>query len=389
MKKDDHEKFYETFRMTPKCFDWLLNLVQPFLEKRSFRKPVCPGERLAITLKFLASGDSYLTLEKYFLVSEPTISLVVSETSAVLWSCLKPIVFKKSSIDTWLECASEFESMWDFPHCLGAIDGKHVTVHSPPLSGSRFFNYKKFFSFILLGVCDAKMKFLMVDVGSSGSRGDGNVFHRSKFAKKLKKHQLDLPPPCKLYGSSENVPFFFVGDAAFERGSHILTPFKGKFLSPEKRLFNYRLSRSRRQIENAFGALYKRYGIFQKPLQTSLAHAKSIVLSACALHNLHLMDEESSTPCRTRRYRCNKHGKYHDDLKADGTIVYGRFKGEDPAKEEEILHRLEEDVTTSNPEDTTLVGTKVTEFFVDFFIDNEIPWQWKSAGIPTCEVSHL
>ncbi|KAK3929773.1 Protein ALP1-like [Frankliniella fusca] len=84
MKKDDHEKFYETFWMTPKCFDWLLNLVQPFLEKRSFRKPVCPGERLAITFKFLASGDSYLTLEKYFLVSEPTISLVVSETSAVL-----------------------------------------------------------------------------------------------------------------------------------------------------------------------------------------------------------------------------------------------------------------------------------------------------------------
>lgn len=308
----------------------------------------------------------------------------MAETTAVIWSALKPIVFPQYSIEAWLKAAAEFEAMWDFPHCLGAVDGKHVIIHAPPLSGSRFYNYKKFFSFILMAVCDAKMRFLMVDVGSSGRRGDGNVFHRSEFAKRLKKDQLDLPPACKISGSAKKVPFFFVGDAAFERGSHILAPFKGKWLKPYKKIFNYRLSRSRRQIENSFGALYKRYAIFRKPLETSVSDAKSIVLSACALHNLHLMDEESSEPSR-RRNRYDRHGQYHDVVKEDGTKVYGRFKGEDPEKEEAVLHRLEEEVTEEEVTGVEpLNGKEVTEFFVDYFIDNDLPWQLEYAGVPNC-----
>lgn len=53
LRKTDHEGFYNFFRMTVEAFDRLLALVSPCLQKHSWRKPICPGEMLAITLRFV------------------------------------------------------------------------------------------------------------------------------------------------------------------------------------------------------------------------------------------------------------------------------------------------------------------------------------------------
>ena len=59
MRENDHESFYKYFRMTPARFDQLLSLVGPMLSKKSlYREAISPDERLAVTLRFLATGDS-------------------------------------------------------------------------------------------------------------------------------------------------------------------------------------------------------------------------------------------------------------------------------------------------------------------------------------------
>lgn len=78
---------------------------------------------------------------------------------------------------------------------------------------------------------------------------------------------------------------FIVGDDAFPLKTYLLKPYSHKPLTSKQKIFNYRLSRARRIVENAFGILASRFRIFQKPIMTSVEVTEKVVRTSCALHN--------------------------------------------------------------------------------------------------------
>lgn len=76
------------------------------------------------------------------------------------------------------QVAKRFYEIWKFPHCIGALDGKHCRIKCPAHSGSMYFNYKKTFSIVLQGVADDHYKFLFIDVGGFGKQSDGEPLGR-------------------------------------------------------------------------------------------------------------------------------------------------------------------------------------------------------------------
>ena len=62
---------------------------------------------------------------------------------------------------------------------LGAVDGKHVAMYCLKFGGSMQYNYKGFHSTVLMAICDAKLKFIYVDIGSYGRDNDAAIIRKT------------------------------------------------------------------------------------------------------------------------------------------------------------------------------------------------------------------
>ena len=154
-----------------------------------------------------------------------TIHGIVKEVSGAIWLALcKEYVSAPSSADQWRDISDGFRDRWNLPHCLGAIDGKHVNMQKPANSGAMFYNYKGSFSVNLMATCDANYCFLVVDVGQFGQHSDGGVFASSAFGQALCNNQVPLPRADEIHGIGK-MPYFFVGDEAFPLKPYLMRPF--------------------------------------------------------------------------------------------------------------------------------------------------------------------
>jgi hypothetical protein len=88
---------------------------------------------------------------------------------------------------------------------------------------------------------------------------DGGIFAESGLGKAFEEGKAGLPPPSPLPHDDQEIPFSIVADDAFPLRSWLLKPYPQRFMTRDQRLFNYRLSRARRVVENAFGILAHRY----------------------------------------------------------------------------------------------------------------------------------
>ena len=289
LRRDDPAQFINYMRMSPALFDEILGRILPAIEKSetNARSPLPPGLKLAVTLRHLATGNSYPSLAFDFRISRHTVSRFIPEVCDAICDAYKDEVHTcPTREEDWLEIAEEFERRWQLPHCLGAIDGKHIALRKPNSSGSLYYNYKNFFSIVLLAVVDADYKFLWADVGGVGHQSDAQIYNGSNFKDCLDQGLLNFPAPSPLPNDNEDMPYFLVGDDAFALRTNLMKPYSQRGLSKQHRIYNYRISRARRVVENAFGILAMRFRFLLCDAQQMPANVQKLVSTAIILHNL-------------------------------------------------------------------------------------------------------
>ena len=94
---------------------------------------------------------------------------------------MEEVLVCPSTPEEWEEKARDFQEVWNFPHAIGAIDGKHIRVKCPLGGGSEYYNYKGFHSILMLAVADASYKFTYVDLGGKGANSDAQVNMHCKY----------------------------------------------------------------------------------------------------------------------------------------------------------------------------------------------------------------
>lgn len=242
---------------------------------------------MVLFFRYLACGSSFNELSYNYLIGASTIRKIVKTTCTEIWNILQPIVMPEISEEGWLHISEQFYKNTHFPNIIGAIDGKHIRIIQPQMTGSEFFNYKKFFSVVLMAWVDADYQFVYIDVGANGAAGDSSVFNNSNMGIKLRQNLLNIPKDRTLPNDPEGkpMPFCLVADEAFGLSRHILRPFGKKTLTPMKKIYNRRQTTARRMVECTFGILANKWRIFHRPIDVSIDFCDTIIKSCCLLHN--------------------------------------------------------------------------------------------------------
>lgn len=170
----EDDKFMKYLRVTPYLFSRILDNIRFLITTvptNGVSNPISPQQKLCVALRFLATGESLTSLSFSFRISQPSITKILKE----VFQAIKDTMLTEIPIPTkeqFVSIAEDFGRIWNFPNAIGCLDGKHVRIRCPNNTGSVYYNYKDFFSIILLALVDAKYKFIAIDVGSYGREGD-------------------------------------------------------------------------------------------------------------------------------------------------------------------------------------------------------------------------
>ena len=284
--------------MSPERFNYLADLLRPLITKEvRCRIPISVEERFAVTLRYLATGNSQRDLVFSFKLGRSTINQIITEVCTSLWDVLSEYVSPHSSPEDWKRISNDFCQIWNMLHCIGAIYGKHACIRKPSHTGTLWHNYKGFLSMVLLVICDARYCFSFVDVGEYGSNSDSGVLKNSNMGRIFDRNQMGVPDSELIEGTNYELPYFLVGDEIFPLQNWLMCPYSGNTLTNDQRkMFNYRLFRARRIIENSFGILVSHLGVFQTPINATPEKVEKKI-HAVALHNyLRQTDNANYTP---------------------------------------------------------------------------------------------
>ncbi|XP_042143910.1 uncharacterized protein LOC121834224, partial [Ixodes scapularis] len=212
----------------------------------------------------------------------------------------------------WQEVAKGFEQKWNFPHCFGEVDGKHLQIQALPHSGSMYYSYKSTYSIVLMPFVENDLRFVSVDVGAYGRQSDVGTLHASRFGKCLEEGPSQ---PALSIASPKHVD---CGATCIQRERGVYTPpglsaaIPGKNQDEEKIIFNYRLSRAR-------------FRIFLRTINVQPESADYVVITTCVLHNF--LREDSiymSQSCvdSENAYGTVKEGQWREILKDEGSAMF-------------------------------------------------------------------
>ncbi|XP_054708934.1 uncharacterized protein LOC129218640 [Uloborus diversus] len=267
------------------------------LERKAsnFRNPIPLGKRVAIALYKLGSSAEYRTIASLFGVHKSTVCECVLEFCSLLVdNLLKEVITFPSSTAEVSRLIGEFEDIWGFPQCCGAIVGSHIQIKPPKKNATCYHNYRSLYSVILLAVVDAKYKFLYINVGATGRNNDSFVFKNSNLYRFFR--QSTIFPPLNRILNNVSVPACLVADSAFPLLPFLQKPYIQRHQMPEyQKHCNSTLSRARVVVENAFGRLKARFRCLQQ-MDFSIKNTTKIIQACCILNNLCELNSDDVYP---------------------------------------------------------------------------------------------
>jgi hypothetical protein len=129
-------------------------------------------------------------------------------------------------------------------------------------------------------------------------------------------------------------PHVIVGDEAFPLKTYLLRPYSRKDLNISKCIFNYRLCRVRKIVENTFGILAQKFRKYNRRIQTKPENLDCIILSTCILHNFIKKYNPNTFTCKRTTTNTNV---TTEDTRLENMPMQGGNATRDASRVQELL----------------------------------------------------
>ena len=161
-----------------------------------------------------------------------------------------------------------------------------MALKKPKNTGALNRNYKGFFAILMLALIDGQYKFRWVDAGTAGSCSDAQIFNASQLKRRIEDGRIGFPDPAPIIQGGRDVPYFILADDAFALKTWLMKPYGRRMLTREERIANYRISRGRRVVENAFCILASRFRVMRTTIELPPETVREVVFTCVVLHNI-------------------------------------------------------------------------------------------------------
>lgn len=220
-------------------------------------------------------------------------------------------------------------------------------------------------------VCIILINIIFFFTSTAGSQSDGGVWANCAFGQAIEADEINFPLPKEIPGTDVILPYTFVGDEAFPLGIHMMRPYARSYrtFGNAERIFNYRLSRARRVIENAFGIMSSRWRILRRDLCCTPETAEDIVKAIVCLHNFLMVSKDDVAP--SERTYCPT---FMLDREENGNVIEGDWR-------REVYRGPIIDVGRLGSNNPTVRADAQRNILKDYFCSDigQLDWQWEAA----------
>ena len=211
LRMEDTSSFCNFMRMEPQMFDELVDRLSPriTLQDTNWRKALEPGLKVAVTLRYLASGDRYPSLSYIQLQSFTSHHCQVHPTGLPGYC---------EWIQEW-SCSMSHHS-WGMENCYWCV---WKNMEHPSCCRCIGWEARRP-SIIILALVDTVYNFTWVDVGSMGHMSDAQIFNGSELKECFEDGTINLPPPEPMTNDDRPTPYFMLADDAFALRTYLMKP---------------------------------------------------------------------------------------------------------------------------------------------------------------------
>ena len=212
-----------------------------------------------------------------------------------------------------------FHEIAGFPNVIGAIDGTHIRIKSPPNDEHLFVNRKNYHSINVQGVCDEKLRFFNIVSKWPCSTHDSFILENSALK--------------NMFETGAIAEGWLLGDSGYPLRPWLLTPVINPTTEVEER-YNRAHIKTRNTVERSLGVLKSRFRcldtsrgtLFYSPLKAcKITVAIAVLHIMCITHEVPFPADCDHARDRGRIGLPNYIGPEYDGLTTRNRLINGRF----------------------------------------------------------------